>query len=86
MPILDSGACCYLTGGRGADPQILAQAMQEAVSQFASKARSVKEVRVVVFQKQMLQPYIAAFSASSRGAQGSGNQRQLTVVLIIFYF
>ena len=61
------------SGGRGADPQALAQAMQEAVSQFATRARSVNEVRVVVFQKQMLQPYIAAFSASSRGAEGSGN-------------
>ena len=73
------GVSCYFTGGRGADPQALAQDMQQAVSKFADRARSVKEVRVVVFQEQMLQPYIAAFnpSVAVRGAEGPGNQRQL---------
>ena len=62
-----SNAICLLllTGGRGADPHALAQSMQRAVQQFSRKAHSVKEVRIVVFQKQMLRPYLAAFSPDS---------------------
>ncbi|XP_076464945.1 protein mono-ADP-ribosyltransferase PARP14-like isoform X2 [Babylonia areolata] len=71
MPALGSG-------GRGADPTALADAMQQAVSAFSDRARNLREVRVVVFQKQMLGPYIAAFDPGAatggmeEGSDGSG--------------
>ncbi|XP_070211847.1 protein mono-ADP-ribosyltransferase PARP14-like [Littorina saxatilis] len=83
------------TGGKGANPEKLAQAMQEAVKEFSRESKSV------VFQKQMMRPYISAFdpdasSSSSRGADRSdsgdgasadrGEKRQTHAADVFIYF
>ncbi|KAK7479331.1 hypothetical protein BaRGS_00029409 [Batillaria attramentaria] len=59
------------TSMRGADPQQLAKAMKAAISKFSTSARSVKEVRLILFQQEMVTYYVSAFKrdASPRGAE-----------------
>ena len=56
----------FCSGGRGADPRRLAGDMKNAISRFASaKPKTVKEIRIVVFNKELFSYYTGAFGLSS---------------------
>lgn len=74
-----------MAGGRSANPKQLAQSMQQAVVEFADEARYVKEVRIIIFQSELLSHYCTAFDSSSvpAGAEAAGT---IVIVIIIIRY
>lgn len=75
----------FLTpGGLSGAPQNLAQNMQQAIEVFIKQAKSVREIRLVIFQQDMLLHYVNAFKRDTASGHAQDKERMPRGIYICY--
>lgn len=77
----------FLTpGGLSGEPQNLAQNMQQAIEVFIKQAKSVREIRLVIFQQDMLLHYVNAFKRDTASGHAQDKERMPRGIYMLLLF